>query len=203
MVQGYSLPSEAHKHLDERLIRSLAHPVRVEMLDRFHCGIHSPNQLAQAMGIQLGHAAYHVKVLRKCGVVELVKTEPRRGATEHFYRAVPRSFLGHQDLREVPQLVRPAVSGVQLSTFVDRAARAIDAGTLDARAGTTFHWTTLWLDDLGWNKARQILAKAQADLEKVHSLSQRRLRRVDAEGVAVVVGLAAFEAAPCHNEKAG
>lgn len=37
----------------------------------------------------LGMAAYHVRRLVTDGLLELVREEPRRGATAHFYRVTP------------------------------------------------------------------------------------------------------------------
>lgn len=45
----------------------------------------SPNLLSSKMDEPLGNVSYHVKTLLKYDCVELVKTEPRRGAVEHFY----------------------------------------------------------------------------------------------------------------------
>lgn len=48
----------------------------------------SPKKLEQLSGQSLSSISYHVVELEKKGLIELVKTEPRRGAVEHFYRAV-------------------------------------------------------------------------------------------------------------------
>ena len=39
------------------------------------------------MKLDLRSVAYHVRVLKKLGCIELVETLPRRGAVEHVYRA--------------------------------------------------------------------------------------------------------------------
>jgi hypothetical protein len=41
----------------------------------------------------VGYVAYHVRVLRKLGMIELVGTRQVRGATQHFYRGTPQSYL--------------------------------------------------------------------------------------------------------------
>jgi hypothetical protein len=43
----------------------------------------------------VGYVAYHVRVLRKLGMIELVETRQVRGATQHFYRGIPQSHLDH------------------------------------------------------------------------------------------------------------
>lgn len=68
--------------------RAMAHPLRVEILEAFGArGTHrSPSDLAEDLGEPLGNVSYHVTRLAKAGAIELDKTEPRRGAMEHFYR---------------------------------------------------------------------------------------------------------------------
>lgn len=46
----------------------------------------SPKELAAATGEKIGNVSYHVRILREHGLIELVATEQRRGALEHFYR---------------------------------------------------------------------------------------------------------------------
>lgn len=70
------------------LISALKHPLRIRILQRLADGsMGSPNQLSQEFGEPLGNLSYHVKTLLEYNCVRLVKTEPRRGAVEHFYRS--------------------------------------------------------------------------------------------------------------------
>lgn len=49
----------------------------------------SPNRLSATLDEPLGNISYHVKTLADCELLVLKKTEPRRGAVEHFYRINP------------------------------------------------------------------------------------------------------------------
>ena len=49
----------------------------------------SPRELADLLHEPVNDVAYHVRVLRDLGVIELAGTRPVRGATQHFYRADP------------------------------------------------------------------------------------------------------------------
>jgi DNA-binding transcriptional ArsR family regulator len=61
------------------------HPVRLRALVLLE-DEYSPKGLAEVMGdTPLGVVAYHVRMLRGYGLVEEVRTEPVRGAVEHFY----------------------------------------------------------------------------------------------------------------------
>jgi len=72
---------------DQRLLRALAHPLRAKALSLFAEGTVSPVQIAKQLDVDVSHIAYHIRVLRKLGFIELVETRQRRGALEHFYRA--------------------------------------------------------------------------------------------------------------------
>lgn len=72
------------------LFVALAHPLRrcilrhmVEAGDEI-----SPRELAAKLDQPLSRLSYHIKVLVQCRAIELVGTEPVRGSTQHFYRAV-------------------------------------------------------------------------------------------------------------------
>ena len=73
----------------------------------------SPAPTGSPMELEVGltHVAYHTRALDKCGCLELVDTAQRRGATEHFYKAAPDSFVGNRSWRKVPRSVLPGVSG--------------------------------------------------------------------------------------------
>jgi DNA-binding transcriptional ArsR family regulator len=45
----------------------------------------SPNSLYGAVDEPLGNVSYHVRQLEKAGLIELVATQQRRGALEHYY----------------------------------------------------------------------------------------------------------------------
>jgi DNA-binding transcriptional ArsR family regulator len=78
----------SHLHsLDPRLAKALSNDVRARALELLAEGAKSPKQIAAEMQLDLRSVAYHVRVLKKLGCIELVETLPRRGAVEHVYRA--------------------------------------------------------------------------------------------------------------------
>ena len=75
--------------IDQRLVRALAHPLRIKILEALTERVASPIRLSDDLDAGLSHVAYHTRALDKCGCLELVDTAQRRGATEHFYKARP------------------------------------------------------------------------------------------------------------------
>jgi DNA-binding transcriptional ArsR family regulator len=182
--------------IDQRLVRSLAHPLRIQILELLSDRVASPNGLASELEAALGDVAYHTRALDRYGALELVGTAQRRGATEHFYKANPEAFVGSPRWRKVPLPVRGGVSAATLQTFLDKALAALQAGTLDGRDGTVFRWMPLHLDEEGFQEVIAILEEATKLMLAAHVRSQDRLNENESEEtVSTVVGMAAFETA--------
>ena len=73
--------------IDQRLAKALSNAVRARALDLITKDTASPKEIAAAIGLDVRSVAYHVRVLRELGCVELAETRQRRGAIEHRYRA--------------------------------------------------------------------------------------------------------------------
>ena len=81
--------------VDTRLVKALDHVLRQHILLAAVQGPVSPKQLSKLLNEGLSQVSYHVKVLHEdCEeMIELVHTEPRRGAVEHYYRASAKTLL--------------------------------------------------------------------------------------------------------------
>jgi DNA-binding transcriptional ArsR family regulator len=180
--------------IDPRLVKALAHPLRIRILEALQGRSASPNKLAREFSELLGNVIYHTNVLVEVDCLEQVGTEPRRGATEHFYTARPRSFIGHQDWRRAPLAVRAGVTSEALRTFAAKIGAAIDADTIDGREDTTLNWMPITVDEQGWRETAEILDRALRELQTVATTSRERLG--SEAGIPVVTGLAAFEVPP-------
>jgi DNA-binding transcriptional ArsR family regulator len=75
----------------EKIARASAHELQIALLERLAGSAEpmSPSELAELVDAPLGVVSYHVRMLRDRGLVELARTEPRRGALQHFYRLAP------------------------------------------------------------------------------------------------------------------
>lgn len=186
------MPDEVAVRIDQELVKALAHPLRVRILEELQGRVASPTELSKELGESLGVIAYHCNTLVGCRCVELVKTRPRRGALEHFFTATPRSFIGHQDWRLAPYSVRGEVTAAAMQSFIDKVAEAVEAGTVDAREDTTLSWMPLTVDETGWREAAAVLGSAMKELMEVHARSAARLG--GEPGIPMVAGLAGFEA---------
>jgi hypothetical protein len=187
-----SLPDNKQGRIDQELVKALAHPLRVRILEALQGRVASPTELSKEMDVSLGVIAYHANTLAESGCLQLVKTRPRRGALEHFFTATPRSFIGHQDWRLAPRSLRGEVTAAAVQTFLDKVAEAAAAGTIDDREDTTLSWMLITVDERGRTEVQEILGTAFEQLTAAHQRSGKRLSGED--GIPLVVGLAGFEA---------
>jgi len=74
---------------EEALIFLLVNPLRKRLFRLYVEAkeMRSPKQLTVPVNRDVSIVSYHVRVLAEHGAVELVDTQPRRGAVEHFYKA--------------------------------------------------------------------------------------------------------------------
>src|SRR4051794_39926538 len=114
-----------------RIAKALAHPLRARILQRLGERVASPGDLAAELGAPLGVVSYHVRRLRDYDCVELVRTEPRRGALQHFYRATARPNLDEDQWRTLPAGLRQQWRSETLQALVDDLAASADAGQFE------------------------------------------------------------------------
>ena len=72
--------------IDQRLAKALSNSLRAKALNLIAEGVASPKSIAEKLDADVRAVAYHVRVLKRLGCIELVETKPRRGAVEHIYR---------------------------------------------------------------------------------------------------------------------
>ena len=161
--------------VDQRLVKALAHELRVAILATLNERMASPNELAKELGEGLSQVSYHVKVLRDYNCIELVKTEPRRGAVEHYYRATSRAYLSDREWQEVPDSVKPGLSADLLQTIVNDAVAALEETTFDQRDSRHMSWTPMRLDGEGWEEVTEVLNDALEQMFDIQTASAKRL----------------------------
>lgn len=188
--------------IDERLVKSLTHALRVEILTILNERIASPNELAKELGEGLSQVSYHVKVLKDYKCIELVKTEPRRGAVEHYYRATSRAFLSDRDWHRLPSSVRPGLSADLLKLILADAVASLEEGVFDERVDRHMSRTPLLLDEAGWEELLHTLAGALDEVSAIQKKSSARLAKSGEDGLTATVAMLGFEVPQAHRKKA-
>jgi DNA-binding transcriptional ArsR family regulator len=160
--------------LDERLAKAFSHPLRRRILEHLsEDDVASPSELANALGEPLTDVSYHVRILRDLDYLELVRTEPRRGALEHFYRATLSPWLDEQQWAQLPATFRREALLRTLSEILEAAAQAARRGGFD---GPEAHVSrvALSVDEAGRAAISALLAETREAVLAIHHASAGR-----------------------------
>jgi DNA-binding transcriptional ArsR family regulator len=176
--------------LDEALLKAISHPLRHRLLGLLDERVASPNELARELGLPLGRVSYHIRLLADLGAIELVRTEPRRGALEHFYRAVTRAWFSEEDWARLPRAARRGIVGQNLQRIFSDVTAAVDAGGFDGPASQVTR-KPLELDQRGLDEVTEVLASTAERVTRINAESADR--RGGAEGVSTELALLHFE----------
>jgi DNA-binding transcriptional ArsR family regulator len=167
--------------IDPRLIKVLAHPLRVRILAILEQRVASPSDIAGELDASLGVVSYHVRRLEALGLIKLVRKTPRRGAVEHYYRADAQHHIPDEAWAQVPDIVRRAMAGATLGELSARVNAAAAAGGF-SRDDAHISGTNLVLDEQGWKAISRELAKTLERVDRIQVESHERLTKADHAG---------------------
>lgn len=183
--------------VDGTLAKVFAHPLRVKICETLMHEVDSPNGLATRFHEPLGTVAYHVRQLVKYECLELVKTEQRRGATEHYYRGTVRPLIPTSEWAKLSIEERRQTSRFTMQLILGNVIAADEADTFDSRVDRHLVRHPLELDEEGWAK----IAAAFDDLTELILTTQAECtnRLAKAPSTPTIAAIAAqlfFERAP-------
>lgn len=185
--------AKSKRGVNQALVKSLAHELRAEILAILNERMASPNELAKELGEGLSQVSYHVKVLKDYEVIRLVKTEPRRGAVEHYYRATSRAFLTDRDWHELPKSARQGMSADLFQMVLDDVVASLEGEKFDQREDRHMSWTPMVVDQQGWDEINSVLANALKGVLKAQSAAVKRLARSKEDGINMSVAILGYE----------
>ena len=181
--------------IDPRLIKVLAHPLRVRILAILEKRVASPSEIAQELDASLGVVSYHVRRLEALGLIKLVRKTPRRGAVEHYYRADAQHHIPDEAWAQVPDIVRRAMAGATLGEISARVNAAAAEGGF-SRDEAHLSLTDVMVDEQGWRALSRELAKLLERVDRIKEESRERLLKSDHEDERqAMVSLMLFESA--------
>ncbi|MGH2762666.1 MAG: helix-turn-helix domain-containing protein [Thermoleophilaceae bacterium] len=184
---------------DPRLVKALAHPLRLRILSVLEERTASPKEISDEVDAPLTHVSYHVRQLAELGVIKLVRTRQVRGAIEHHYRLEARPSITDEAWRQAPEIAKQALVGAvlgQVSTQVNAAAA--EAGF--SRDGARLSRLPLELDEEGWREASRALQQLATELERIQKDARTRTRHANDRGRAMAVLMLFESAAQAHAD---
>ena len=179
----------------DRILRALNHPIRRQILRALADRPGSASSMAGAFERELGLVSYHLnRVLAKeCDAVDLIEAVPRRGAIEKVYQLNAELWT---DLS-----VEVKASGKDLEALSPgecflEAVEALDADAFAQLEGSAWDWFPVTVDSKAWKAIQAAKADFDKRVEEAVVQSGERDKRENGATHDVVVGVAAFPAAP-------
>lgn len=180
---------------DPRWLRAISHPIRIRLLAMLDEEPASPVILASKLEQPLGTVAYHVRTLYDLGLLKLVSTRQRRGATEHYYKTTGHPTGSEEAWEGLDAISKQRLLTALIAKATDYATRSAAAGGFDANEA---HISTdsLKLDRQGWEELAQESRSWRARAQEIEQQAAQRLREDPESELAVGLTLMLFEALP-------
>jgi len=168
--------SERRSQVDA-LGKLLRHPLRQHVLFKYADSVSSPRDVADALGARLNLVSYHTQKLLDAGLLELVRTERKRGAHQHFYRAAAVGEIRDADWEQLPTRLRRVIMRRTIDAVFTDVADALPCGGMDSRH-THVSRSPLTLDETGRSALASLLL---ATLERASAIQEESRRRGGAD----------------------
>ena len=194
--------------IEPTLAKALSHPLRMQILTILGQRVASPVELATELDVPLNNLSYHVRTLLDLECIELVRTEPRRGTLEHFYRAIERPIISADEWNTIPLNVRRSIADGVLTQIAKDLKSAAGRGGFD-RSDVHLTRTPLALDEEGWEELATLTAELQERAMAIQARSAKRLasRKKGAdenpETVSATLSMLLFEQPPPQPRRRG
>ena len=187
---------------DPRYVKALAHPLRVRILSMLEERDASPVQLAEHLDATLGTVAYHVRTLERLGLIEMVATHQRRGATEHVYAAREHPRFSDSAWSTTNPMTKHVMIASALSQIGEYATRSAAAGGFD-RSAAHFTRDALALDEKGWSALADATKRWLAEAAQIEAAAGKRLKKTGEAAMDAGLVVLLFEALPFSKASAG
>jgi DNA-binding transcriptional ArsR family regulator len=179
--------------MDHRLIKALGHPVREHILAVLNERIASPKEIGEEIGLEVEDFYHHFEVLEELDCIECVESQPRRGATEHFFRATASLSFDDGEWSRLPETLKSDLSSGMVKPIFDDVIAAIQGRTFDACGDRHVAWLPGYLDEQGLREETTLLNVALVCSIAIRARAARRLAKRGQQGTPWTTALLGFE----------
>jgi hypothetical protein len=179
--------------VDKTLLAVVGHPVRARAFMVLAERTASPSEIAGILKVELNDVAYHVRRLRELKVIELVRTQPVRGALEHFYRAIEKPLVWAEEHARAPQNERNDFAREVAQVLFADVTAAIGSEDFSSRSDNCVARVPMVVDEEGWSEISKIMERTLKEVMEAQARSEERGLEAGADGIRAEVGLLLFE----------
>lgn len=179
-----------------QVAKVLADSEALQILAELNIREMSPKQFQDEFGGTASTVGRRFQKLAKAGWLEMVRKEKggkRRGATEHFYRALGPAILDSDSWSELPNSLKATLTWKTYEQLREKVKEAISAGSFDARTDRHLSWSPLLLDQRGWEEVIDAIEALFESLFLEQKAAELRVADSGEKPIATTIALAVFE----------
>lgn len=171
----------------------VAHPVRARALTILVDREASPVEIGRELGMNASHIAYHVRLLRDEGLIELTEETPRRGSVEHRYRAVFPDEFTDEEYAALTSEQRNRHSRDIFCFAAADASCAFGSGSFGDRPDHHISRMAMQVDEKAWAELSDLFSATLKEAYKIKAEAQERLTEAGEKGTPVLAFNTFFE----------
>jgi repressor of nif and glnA expression len=150
--------------LDQRLGRAVSHPLRATLLAKLNTNPAAASDLEQEFKeagapVPLSNISYHVRELWRWGLIEVVSTEPVRGATKTVYRGITKMQLSDDAFKAMSAESQDGIVIEAVKEVYDRIKAAIEGGTFAKNDNSHIITAIPSVDKRGFDEIAAVIAE--------------------------------------------
>lgn len=153
-------------------IKAVAHPKRIDILKQFKEQPLSAKQLSELLGEPHAKINYHIKMLYKAGILELVEEKIKSGIVEKYYYPTAKNIEVAKSVLDFSLGIESDANGEYVSIFEDMSEaffNAAEAGRLSSSSVEDYHNIRL-----SEREAEELKETLQKKIEEIASRENRK-----------------------------
>lgn len=189
-----------------KMAKALSNKWRCRILMELTARPMSPSQFVEEIGGSISNISRCFRELAEWGYVEVIEERKggrHGGGIERIYRNTKRAYFDTKTWETLPQLIRDEVSWSFLSSYFDRVAEAVEAGTFDAETDRHLSWKPVLIDRLAWDEISESLDNVLNWLPQLEAESIERTEKDINQLIPTIVGLASFRSPEPQEQPEG
>ncbi len=184
---------------NKTVVTGMQNELRTQIIVLLNERTASRPEICKELGASPNRVRHEVMVLLKLKppLIEQVSEKPVRGTVEKFFRATMRARIDQSEWPGVPDTIKGGMRGTLLDMVVDDAVAAVSRDTYDTLENAHMSWTTMILDEKGWEDLTAVLKRTLEEVEEIKGDSTERLLAQDGKGTSCTVSILGY---PSANE---
>jgi Helix-turn-helix domain len=183
--------------LDQRLGRAMGHPLRATLLAKLNTSPAAASDLDQEFKeagepVPLSNISYHVRELWRWGLIEVVSTEPVRGATKTVYRGITKMQLSDDSFKAMSAESQDGIVIEAVKEAYDRIKAAIEGGTFAKNENSHIITAIPSVDKQGFDEIADLIAETYGRIDDIAAAAVNR-ETDPAKRVRATVSLLSYE----------